>query len=251
MAAGGGGAWKVAYADFVTAMMALFMVLWILSQDEKIKGEVAAYFKSRYLIQTKESPGMMHRGAIILEGDQGGQSDLIKTRKSFFDNASAIPLDNQLIQRIQDEMVRAFIQSPEYRDMKTVEISLSSEGILIDFFDNPAHPLFEKDGSELTSYGKFVFKTVAWQLARYPTTELELEGHTEKNYQSPKPDYTAWDLSVDRASTARRMLRDEGVREPQLRKVAGYAGTVPLKKLSPTDAGNRRVSIKVRAGKTQ
>ncbi len=246
--AGGGGAWKVAYADFVTAMMALFMVLWILSQDEKIKGEVEAYFKSRYLIQTKESPGLLKRGAITLEGDQSGQSDLIKTRKSLFDNASAVPMDTVLIQRIQDEMVRAFIQNPEYRDMKTVEISLSSEGMLIDFFDNPAHPLFEKDSADLTSYGKFVFKTVAWELARYPTTELELEGHTERNYQSPKSDYTAWEISVDRASTTRRLLREEGVREPQFRKVAGYAGTMTLKKLSPTDAGNRRVSIKVRVG---
>jgi chemotaxis protein MotB len=250
MAAGGGGAWKVAYADFVTAMMALFMVLWILSQDEKIKGQVEAYFKSRYLIQTKDSPGMMMKGATILEGDRGGQSDLIKTRKSLFDNASALPMDTQLIQRIKDELVRAFIQNPEYRDVKTVEISLSSEGMLIDFFDNPARPLFEKDSSEMTPYGQFVFKTVAWELARYPSTELELEGHTEKNYQSAKPNYTAWEMSVDRASTTRRLLREEGVREPQFRKIAGYAGTIPLQKLSPTDAGNRRVSIKVRAGKT-
>ncbi len=249
--AGGGGAWKVAYADFVTAMMALFMVLWILSQDEKIKGEVEAYFKSRYLIQTKESPGFLKKGAIKLEGDQSGQSDLIKTRKSLFDNASAVPMDTQLIQRIRDELVRAFIQNPEYRDMKTVEIALSSEGMLIDFFDNPAHPLFEKDTADLTPYGKFVFKTVAWEIARYPSTELELEGHTEKNYQSPKADYTAWEMSVDRASSTRRLLREEGVREPQFRKVAGYAGTVPLKKLSPTDPGNRRVSIKVRAGQIQ
>ena len=82
MAAGGGGAWKVAYADFVTAMMALFLVLWILSQDEKIKGNVQQHFRTRFKSVTKQSVGI-----IPIEN-----ADLIRAKRAHFDNASAYPI---------------------------------------------------------------------------------------------------------------------------------------------------------------
>ena len=107
MAGGGGGAWKVAYADFVTAMMALFLVLWIISQDEQIKGNVQQYFRTRFASVTKQSVGI-----IPIEN-----ADLIRAKRAHFEKASAIPLEQ--VRRLNDDLVRAFVQNPEYIDMKT------------------------------------------------------------------------------------------------------------------------------------
>ena len=116
MAGGGGGAWKVAYADFVTAMMALFLVLWIINQDEKIKGDVSAHFKTRFKSITKQSVGI-----IPIEN-----ADLIKSKRAHFDNHSAIPLDH--VRRLNQDLVVAFIQNPNYIDMKTLRVQMTDEG---------------------------------------------------------------------------------------------------------------------------
>ncbi|SVB57332.1 uncharacterized protein METZ01_LOCUS210186, partial [marine metagenome] len=92
--AGGGGAWKVAYADLVTAMMAMFLVLWILSQDEQVKGDVSAYFKTRFSTLTQMSPG-------IIPSDNMA---LVESRKDIFENASVIPLDQ--VRRLNDDLVK-------------------------------------------------------------------------------------------------------------------------------------------------
>ena len=112
MAGGGGGAWKVAYADFVTAMMALFLVLWILSQDEKIKGDVQQYFRTKYQSAPKQSVGI-----IPIEN-----ADLIRAKRAHFDNASAIPL--QQLRRLNEDLVEAFVQQPNFIDQKTMQIKI-------------------------------------------------------------------------------------------------------------------------------
>ena len=105
MAGGGGGAWKVAYADFVTAMMALFLVLWIISQDEQIKGNVQQYFRTRFASVTKQSVGI-----IPIEN-----ADLIRAKRAHFEKARH---SLEQVRRLNDDLVRAFVQNPEYIDMK-------------------------------------------------------------------------------------------------------------------------------------
>ena len=124
MAGGGGGAWKVAYADFVTAMMALFLVLWIISQDEQIKGNVQQYFRTRFASVTQQSVGI-----IPIEN-----ADLIRAKRAHFEKASAIPLEQ--VRRLNDDLVRAFVQNPEYIDMKTLRVQMTDEGLLIEFFNS-------------------------------------------------------------------------------------------------------------------
>ena len=114
MAGGGGGAWKVAYADFVTAMMALFLVLWIINQDEEIKGDVSAHFKTRFKSITMQSVGI-----IPIEN-----ADLIEAKRAHFDNQSAIPLDH--VRRFNQDLVKAFIQNANYIDMKTLRENTST-----------------------------------------------------------------------------------------------------------------------------
>ena len=163
---GGGGAWKVAFADFVTAMMALFMLLWILNQDEKVKGEVQQYFNTRFKSVTKMSVGI-----IPIQN-----ADLIEAKRSVFDNASAIDL--QFIRRINDDIIEMFADNPNFIDMQTHHVEVTSEGLLIEFFNDPSRRLFDGPTAKLTDFGDAMFETLSYVLSRYKSTRVEVEGHT-------------------------------------------------------------------------
>lgn len=234
MAAGGGGSWKVAYADFVTAMMALFMVLWIMNQDQEVRGIVEEYFKNPWKAALSDSTGI-----IPIKN-----ADLVTSSKSNFENPSVVPLETA--KRPSEDLIKVFLHSPEYRENRSLQIELTPEGLLINFLDTPGRPIFEKDSAEFTDYGKWVFRTVAWEIARYPTTEIELEGHTEAGFKDVRENYGSWEVSAARANSARRRLITHGVKERQILKVAGFGGTKSLKDRKPEDPTNRRVTIMVR-----
>ncbi|MDA1272987.1 MAG: OmpA family protein [Verrucomicrobia bacterium] len=237
MAAGGGGAWKVAYADFVTAMMALFMVLWIMNQDQEVKGSVEEFFKNPWTAALSDSTGII----------PVKNADVVSSRKANFEKASAVELE--AIKRLNEDLVKTFIQNSEFRENRSLNVEMTPDGVLINFLDNPGQPIFEKDGSEFTPYGAFVFNTVAWAIARYPSTQIELEGHTEEGFKPVRKDYGAWEISLDRASSARRRLLTQGVNNSQIIKVSGFGGTQPLKDRNSFDSSNRRVTVMLRAGK--
>lgn len=235
MAGGGGGAWKVAYADLVTAMMAMFLVLWILSQDEEVKGDVQLYFKTRFNTLTQQSPGIIPNDAM----------QLVESRKDIFQHASAIPLNQ--VRRLNEDLVKVFVQNPNEMDIKTMEVQMESEGLLINILNNPDKPIF-KEGSaaELTEYGQIVFNNIAWTIARFDDTLVEIEGHTATSYPGDADE--KWDTSTARAHRAREVLMNKGVEETQVIKVAGYADKRPLPKRPSAAGQNNRVSIRVRAG---
>jgi chemotaxis protein MotB len=239
MAAGGGGSWKVAYADFVTAMMALFIVLWVLNQNQQVKGLVEEYFKNPWKATLSDSTGI-----IPIKN-----ADVTTSKKSNFEAPSAVELNT--VRRVNDDLTKTFLQQPEFRDVRALEIELTVDGLLINFLDRPNEPIFKKGTAEFTEYGGWVFNTVAWEIARYPTTEIELEGHTEKGFKPIRNDYGSWEISTDRVIAARRKLLDNGVKESQVVKVAGFGGTKPLKgnERKPEDPANSRVSIMLRGGK--
>jgi chemotaxis protein MotB len=114
------------------------------------------------------------------------------------------------VRRVNEDLIKTFVQNPEYREHRSLHIELTPEGLLINFLDDPSQPIFKADSAEFTEYGAWVFNTVAWEVARYPTTEIELEGHTEKGFKQIRKDYGSWEVSVDRAGTARRRLLDNG-----------------------------------------
>ena len=235
MAAGGGGAWKVAYADFVTAMMALFLLLWILNQDEKIKGEVQKHFMTRFAADTRESPGIIPMDF----------AELVKSHRAMFENASVIPLEHVRI--INEDVVKVFIENPSYLDLKTMEVARSDDGLLINILNNPDKPIFaEGEEDKLTEYGKVVFNTIAWQIARYEDTEVEIEGHTSSDFISREAN-DKWQVSTRRAHRARQVLVDKGVKDSQVVKVSGYGDTQTLSSHPKNASQNNRVSIRVRA----
>ncbi len=228
-----GGAWKVAYADFVTAMMALFLVLWLTSQDEKIKEAVERSFRNPFASLTKESTGLIP--------NKDAQSAV--SSKGNFDSASAVELN--MLRKISEDLLKAF-QQQEQND-ETVKLDMTPDGLRVNVFDRAHKPVFESDSADFTKYGSWLFSTLAWQVSRYPQHFLmELEGHTEAGHPARDEKHTNWELSTDRANSARRILEDNGVRKTQFRKVAGYADTKPLPAMDGTDERNRRVTVMLR-----
>ena len=118
------------------------------------------------------------------------------------------------------------------------------EGMRIIVFDRAQRPVFESDSAAFTPYGGWVFSTLAWELSRYTNAfRIVLEGHTEQGLAPENEQHTGWELSTDRAHSARRKLLENQVAPSLIRKVAGYADTLPLPDISPEDESNRRVSV--------
>lgn len=228
-----GGAWKVAYADFVTAMMALFMVLWLTSQDQKIKEAIERSFANPFSTLTQQATG-------IIPNDQ--QKQALRSTKSSFDSASAIELN--MLRRLNQDLTSVLKSSDPSED--TVRLDMSHEGLRINVFDRNKKPIFEPDTANFTTYGDWVLSTIAWQISRYDTFTVELEGHTEKPVTNASPKLDPWILTSERANESRKQLVLHGVQKNQIRKVAGYADTMPLPKHSPEDEINRRVSVMLR-----
>ncbi len=228
-----GGSWKVAYADFVTAMMALFLVLWLTAQDTKVKEAIERAFRNPYSSLTKESVG-------IISTDKEMQP--LTQSKGSYDSASALNLE--LLRRLTEDLSKLLAKDNEGQESARYE--LTSEGLLINVFDSSHKPLFESESARFTPYGAWVFSTLAWEVSRYPTFTLQLSGHTEAGHPGITEDYGPWELSADRANAARRKLLQHGVAPAQIFQVAGYGDTHPMPNTAPADEINRRVSVLLR-----
>jgi chemotaxis protein MotB len=224
-----GGAWKVAYADFVTAMMALFMVLWLSSQDQRIKEAVERAFRNPFSSVTKESVGII----------PSKEMQAVKSNSGNFDSASAVELS--MLRRINQDLLKS-LQADDNQE-GSVKLDLTPEGLCINVFDRARKPIFEPQSTKLTSYGDWVFSTLAWEISRYTSFAIELEGHTESGNPPIRADYGDWEISSDRANAVRRTLVEHGVTSGQIRKVAGYGDTIPMPNQSPGDEINRRVTV--------
>ena len=231
-----GGAWKVAYADFVTAMMALFLVLWLAAQDQKIKEAVERAFRNPFMSLTKESSGLMPTK----------QNDSGKGTSGKFDNATASAMEVAMLRRLQADLAKS-LQKPELpEEEESVQFNLTPEGLRINIFDRARKPIFEPNSDKLTDYGTWILTTLAWEISRVKTFLVELEGHTERGHKFANDHYTGWELSADRANAGRRKLLEHGVEAAQVKKVAGFADTSPLPGHAPSDPINRRISLLLR-----
>src|SRR5688572_14171505 len=149
-----GGAWKVAYADFVTAMMALFLVLWLTSQDEKIKEAVQRSFTNPFSSLTKDSVGII---------PQKDNATLARDRSGNFDSSSAIELS--MLRRLSEDLLKALEKDENPEEEKTTKLDLTSEGLRISIFDRSRRPIFKDQSSQFTPYGDWVMSTLAWQIS--------------------------------------------------------------------------------------
>lgn|SRR5664280_1559090 len=227
-----GGAWKVAYADFITAMMALFLVLWLTAQDTKIKEAVERAFRNPFSAVNKESTG------IIPNQNKDASSGQSKAQGNF---QSVNAVEVEMLRHITEDLAKVLQGTDE--DQKSVQIDLTSEGLRINIFDTSHKPIFESNSDLFTSYGAWVFSTLAWEISRYQTFKIELEGHTEAGTEAGHDGHGNWELSSERANAARRMLVQNGVLHGQFFKVSGFADTQPMPNVPASSEANRRVSV--------
>ena len=223
----------MAYADFVTAMMALFLVLWLVSQDQKIKEAVERSFRNPFASVTKESTGIIPAPK---------ETMTVMARNGNFDSASAVELN--MLRKLAQDLTAMLQTNPEAAEEKTVDLEITPDGMRISVFDRNNKPIFEPNSSQFTPYGTWVFTTLAWQISRFTNNfNVELEGHTLRGAVYPDPAFGPWELSTARANAARRKLLEHDVQPSQVLKVAGFADTQPMPNLDVTSESNRRVGV--------
>ncbi|HLN01914.1 MAG TPA: flagellar motor protein MotB [Bryobacteraceae bacterium] len=213
-----GGAWKVAYADFVTAMMALFIVLWLLNTNQKVQKAVAAYFKDpsgngKQLGSTMAGTG---DALSVSKGDMG---------------------------KLKEKIEQAMRQMPKFAQMKdNVELTITNEGLRVELLESAKGMFFESGNARPTDNGEELLVRLAQELGSIPNPIL-IEGHTDATPYSGVRDYGNWELSADRANSARRIMEANALHPGQVKQVRGFADQRLRIPNEPTNPSNRRVSV--------
>jgi chemotaxis protein MotB len=238
MAGGGGGAWKVAYADFVTAMMALFMVLWISSQDKKILIATSRYFQSPFTSPVADHSGVMPFNKDSNDNSSSKGEDSSGKQKSS-DKQKQIEL--QFLNSVAADFYR-LLHLDDNLEQKPIDVQVTSDGLRVTLFDRSKRPLFVGDTAEFTEAGLYLIENLAWLIDRHHF-RVTVDGHTKSNLDLKRTDYSAWELSSDRANAARRQLVHYAVDPAQIERVTGYADTRPLQGEKPDAESNQRITL--------
>jgi chemotaxis protein MotB len=233
-----GGAWKVAYADFVTALMALFMVLWICAQDKKILLATSRYFQSPFKTAMTANSGVMPYQKSQTESNSSSEQDA-EGQNQASDKNKAVELS--FLNAVAADFYR-LLHLDEDLDKKPIDIAVTSDGLRITLFDRAKHPLFVENGTEFTAWGKYVMQNLAWLIDRH-RFHVTIDGHTRSNLNLPRADYGAWELSADRANAARRSLVYYAVDANLIERVTGYADTQPVGGEPLDSEANERITI--------
>jgi chemotaxis protein MotB len=223
--------WKVAYADFVTAMMAFFLLMWLLNMASLEKREVLAmYFKYYSLVEKGSKSFMAHSGERMIGPDFGAKTviDTSENQTGITNDELATKLLTGIDQNVQVEKNQVFL-------------AVTNEGIRIQVVDSQQSPLFNVGSAQLTDLAKQVLHTVASVLKNFPN-EIAVEGHTDSS-PTRSEQISNWELSTSRASSARRELEQGGIEPNRICRVVGFADKVPFFTDSPSDPRNRRISI--------
>jgi len=213
-----GGAWKVAYADFVTAMMALFIVLWLLNSSKQVQEAVGGYFKDPTGTSKKVGSNML-----------GAGENFILTR------------DN--MPKLKEQLQQAMQQMADFEKLKNhIEMTVTTEGLRIELSESDSGTFFDNGSAQLNADGANLLNMLASELAGLPN-KLSIEGHTDSRPYAPSAAYGNWELSADRANAARRVMQANGIRADQVSQVRGFADQRLRKADAPLDPSNRRISV--------
>ncbi|WP_249979007.1 flagellar motor protein MotB [Vreelandella olivaria] len=242
-----GGAWKIALADFMTALMALFLVLWILSaaSDEQRRG-VAEYFSTPLI-------------TAVTGGDQSGSTRVIpgggadpthsegeRARIDISQHTRPSMQERRFFTDLQARIEGAIEMDPELRQLRNqMRFDLTREGLRIQLLDTDQRPMFELGSDQVAPYMRNLLRTMAPLLNELPN-DLSISGHTDSvPYAGGYRGYSNWELSNDRANASRRELVAGGLDPGQLLRVSGFADRVLLPDTPPTDPINRRIELVV------
>jgi chemotaxis protein MotB len=222
-----GGAWKVAYADFVTAMMALFIVLWLMNSSKPIQQAVGGYFR--------DPNGLAEKKGSAVDG--AGQ---------------AAPVVQQVdMGKLKSDLMKAMQKLADFEKLKKqIELTVTPEGLKIEMMENPNGTFFENGKAQPTPDLQELLKVLSVEVGKLPNP-VSIEGHTDSKPFSDSHTYGNWELSTDRANAARRLMQNNGLRPDQVVQVRGYADQNLRKPQQPEDATNRRVTLIVQYVKTE
>jgi len=213
-----GGAWKVAYADFVTAMMALFIVLWLLNTSKQVQEAVGGYFRDPNGTSRKIGSNTLGAG------------------ENFLVTKDDMP-------KLKDQLQRAIRQMNDFDKIKNqIEITVTSEGLRIELLESASGTFFKSGSPQLNADGRELLITLAIELGKLPN-KISIEGHTDSKPYATSGNYGNWELSADRANAARRLMQANGLGPGQVTQVRGFADQRLRKLDNPFDASNRRVSL--------
>jgi chemotaxis protein MotB len=213
-----GGAWKVAYADFVTAMMSLFIVLWLLNSSKKVQEAVGGYFK--------DPTGTSAKIGSTMEG-AGENFTLTK--------------DN--MPKLKDQLEQKIREMSDFEKLKShIEMTVTNEGLRIELMESASGTFFKSGSPQLNADGRELLVTLAQELGKLPN-KMSIEGHTDSKPYATSGNYSNWELSTDRANAARRLMEANGLAPNQVTQVRGFADQRLRKPDNSLDASNRRISL--------
>ena len=252
-----GGSWKVAYADFVTAMMAFFMVMWLVGAlTTKQREAVSDYFKNPSPIagaSPAPAPGMNGPGGASNSMIKlGGTMDLPKGPGAEFTRTPGDPteaqrraLEKQRLEALKKELEEAISKSQALEPFKDqLLLDLTPEGLRIQIVDKQNRPMFDLGSAQLMSYTSEILHEIARFVNRVPN-RISLAGHTDTANYATRIGYSNWELSADRANAARRALLEGGMAAAKVVRVVGFGPAVPFDEKNPLNPINRRISIVV------
>src|SRR5271168_527929 len=213
-----GGAWKVAYADFVTAMMSLFIVLWLLSASKPIQEAVGGYFRDPNGTASKKGSTLAGAGENVL-----------------------LTKDN--MPKLKDRLQQKIHEMIDFEKLKNhIEMTVTSEGLRIELMESASGTLFDIGSPKLNHDGSELLITLAQELGKLPN-KISIEGHTDSKPYAPSANYGNWELSTDRANATRRLMQADGLGPGQVSQVRGFADQRLRKPDDPLDPSNRRISL--------
>jgi chemotaxis protein MotB len=259
-----GGAWKIAYADFVTAMMAFFLLMWLLGSTAKgdLAG-IASYFQNPVKVSMAGGSGSGDATSVL----QGGGKDLTrqagqvkkgdveaKKSTSFSKEAQAEARrqEKQKLETLKADIEKMIEQSPQLAQFKKqMLLDITSEGLRIQIVDEQNRPMFDSSSSDLKPYTREILRQIGKSLNGV-TNRISLAGHTDAaQFSGGEKGFSNWELSANRANASRRELINGGLNDAKIIRVVGLASTVLFDKNDPLSSINRRISIVVLNQKTE
>ena len=259
-----GGAWKIAYADFVTAMMAFFLLMWLLGSTTKgdLNG-IAEYFKTPLKVAMQGGSGSGDSSSVI----KGGGTDISRKngqvkkgetqaeKKSYNLKAAQAELERietANLKQLKKRLEVAIDANPTLKQFKRqLLIDITSEGLRIQIVDEQNRPMFDLASAELQPYTKIILHEIG-KMLNDVQNRISLSGHTDATpYANGARGYSNWELSADRANASRRELIAGGMDESKVLRVVGLASSVPFGNAAPHDPVNRRISIIVMNKRTE
>ena len=252
-----GGAWKIAYADFVTAMMAFFLLMWLLgSTTEGDKKGISDYFQSPLKVALQGGAGAGASNSVITGGgndltQSAGQSKRGEgTEKSAKKNAGEqrkaerAKRDAQTLAALAAKIASTISNNPKMAEFSSqIKLEITPDGLQIQIVDDQQRPMFESGDAQVQGYMRDILRAIGGVLDEVPN-RLTIEGHTDaKPFSAGDIGYSNWELSADRANASRRELMAGGLPEDRMLRVQGLAASLPFDAKDPHSAANRRISI--------